>query len=155
MVTPGKVPAACSCGHALDATHMLCCKHGDSAWLLRHNKVQQVLAGFARKQGLAVDQNVRKSFEDAEIKPQNFEPDLIVYFQDQALWGDVSIVEPVAPSNVRGNDNVGAVIVNLEVVKGNAEHAARVRSRAWKAWNKQRQRVRGTSASSVQQLNGS
>ena len=34
-----------------------------------------------------------------------------------------------------------AVIVNLEVVKGNAEHAARVRSRAWKAWNKQRQRV--------------
>jgi hypothetical protein len=203
MVTPGKVPAACSCGHALDATHMLCCKHGDSAWLLRHNKVQQVLAGFARKQGLAVDQNVRKSFEDAEIKSQNFEPDLIVYFQDQALWGDVSIVEPVAPSNVRGNDNVGdamddrartknrkylararsmgadfaplvvethgrfhaeftkllkrlaiqldgyhgitaremAVIVNLEVVKGNAEHAARVRSRAWKAWNKQRQRV--------------
>ena len=182
---------------------MLCCKYGDSAWLLRHNKVQQALAGFARKQGLAVDQNVRKSFEDAEMKSQNFEPDIIVYFQDQALWGDVSIVEPVAPSNVKDNDNVGeamdnrahlknrkylararsmgadfvplvvethgrfhaeftkllkrlaiqldgyhgvtaremAVVVNFEVVKGNAAHAASVRSRAWKAWNKQRQRA--------------
>jgi len=205
MVTPGNVPAACTCGHPLDATHMLCCKHGDSAWLLRHNKIQQALAGFARKQGLAVDQNVRKSIEDAQNMAKNYEPDLILYFQDQALWGDVSVVEPVAPSNVRGNDNVGdamdnrartknrkyldkarsmgadfiplvlethgrlhadftkllkrlaiqvdgyhgltaremALIVNVELVKGNAEHAARVRSRAWKTWYKQRQRLAG------------
>ena len=60
--------------------HMLCCKHGDSAWLLRHNKVQQALAGFARKQGLAVDQNVRKSIEDAQNMAKNYEPDLILYF---------------------------------------------------------------------------
>ena len=194
MVTPGNVPAACTCGHPLDATHMLCCKYGDPAWLLRHNKVQQALAGFARKQELAVDQNVRKSIEDAQNMAKNYEPDLILYFQDQALWGDVSVVEPVAPSNVRGNDNVGdamdnrartknrkyldkarsmgadfvplvlethgrfhadftkllkrlaiqvdgyhgltaremALIVNAELMKGNAEHAARVRSRAWR-----------------------
>ena len=136
---------------------------------------------------------------------KKYEPDLILYFQDQALWGDVSVVEPVAPSNVRGNDNVGdamdnrartknrkyldkarsmgadfiplvlethgrlhadftkllkrlaiqvdgyhgltaremALIVNVELVKGNAEHAARVRSRAWKTWYKQRQRLAG------------
>jgi hypothetical protein len=36
-----------------------------------------------------------------------------------------------------------ALIVNVELVKGNAEHAARVRSRAWKAWYKQRQRLAG------------
>ena len=36
-----------------------------------------------------------------------------------------------------------AVIVNFELVKGNAEHAAKVRSRSisWKAWHKQRQLV--------------
>jgi fumarate hydratase class I len=35
-------------------------------------------------------------------------------------------------------------IVNVELVKGNAEHAARVRScRAWKTWYKQRQRLAG------------
>ena len=200
MVTPGNVPAACACGHLLDATHMVCCKNGDSGWLTRHNKIQQALAGFARKQGLAVDQNVRKSFEDSQIMT---EPDLILYFSDGALWGDVSVVEPVAPSNVRSNDNVGeamdcrariknrkylararsmgadfvplviethgrfhsdftkllkrlatqlddyqgltaremAIIVNFELVKGNAEHAAKVRSRSWKAWHKQRQRL--------------
>ena len=187
MVTPGNVPAACACGHLLDATHMVCCKNGDSGWLTRHNKIQQALAGFARKQGLAVDQNVRKSFEDSQIMT---EPDLILYFSDGALWGDVSVVEPVAPSNVRSNDNVGeamdcrariknrkylararsmgADFVPLviethgrfhsdftkllkrlttqlddyqELVKGNAEHAAKVRSRSWKAWHKQRQRL--------------
>ena len=83
---------------------MVCCKNGDSGWLTRHNKIQQALAGFARKQGLAVDQNVRKSFEDSQIMT---EPDLILYFSDGALCGDVSVVEPVAPSNVRSNDNVG------------------------------------------------
>jgi hypothetical protein len=85
---------------------MLCCKYGDSAcnWLTRHNKIQQAVAGFARKQGLAVDQNARESFDDAQIMSK---PDLILYFPDKALWGDVSVVEPVAPSNVRGNDNVG------------------------------------------------
>ena len=89
MVTPGNVPAACSCGHLLDTTHMLCCKYGDSAWLTRHNKIQQAVAGFARKQGLAVDQNARKSFDDAQIIS---EPDLILYFPDKALWGDVDNV---------------------------------------------------------------
>ena len=93
-----------ACGHLLDTTHMLCCKYGDSAWLSRHNKIQQAVAGFARKQGLAVDQNARKSFEDAQIMS---EPDLILHFPDKALWGDVSVVDPLAPSNVRGNDNVG------------------------------------------------
>ena len=53
---------------------------------------------------MAVDQNARKSFEDAQIMS---EPDLILFFPDKALWGDVSVVEPVAPSNVRGNNNVG------------------------------------------------
>ena len=34
-----------------------------------------------------------------------------------------------------------AVIVNFELVKGNVEHVAKVRSRSWKAWHKQRQRL--------------
>ena len=45
---PGKMPAICACGSALDVTHMLCCKQGESGWLLRHNLLQSSLVLRAR-----------------------------------------------------------------------------------------------------------
>ena len=58
-------------------THMLCCKQGESGWLFRHNSLQASLVGFARVQGLPVEQNVRKSFEDAQQKSKTLEPDAV------------------------------------------------------------------------------
>jgi hypothetical protein len=52
------------------------------------------------------------------------EPNL--YFSDGALWG-VGAVEPVAPSNVRGNDNVGDAMDCRARIK-NRKCMARARS---------------------------
>ena len=77
---------------------MLCCKQGESGWLLRHNLLQSSLVGFARVQGLPVEQNVRKSFDDAQQKSKKLEPDAIIYFPERTLWLDLSITEPTSPS---------------------------------------------------------
>ena len=214
MQTPGKMPDICACGKALDATHLLCCKQGDSAWLLRHNTLQHSLAGLARVQGLPVEQNVRKSFEDAQLKSKSLEPDAILYFPDKPLWVDLTVVEPVGPSIVGRNlidvgDAMGAkadlknakyqlkarsmdaefsplvlethgrfhadfvtllkrlamqldgyhgltaremsVLLNLDLVKGNAAHAAKVKSRVWKAWHKNKQKAGQYSSQAGQQ----
>jgi len=90
---PGKMPAICACDSALDVTHMLCCKQGESGWLLRHNLLQSSLVGFARVQGLPVEQNVRKSFEDAQQKSKTLEPDAVLYFPERPLWVDLSVTE--------------------------------------------------------------
>jgi len=86
---PGKMPAICACDSALDVTHMLCCKQGESGWLLRHNLLQSSLVGFARVQGLPVEQNVRKSFDDAQQKSKKLEPDAIITSQNE-LSGSTS-----------------------------------------------------------------
>ena len=81
------MPAICACDSALDVTHMLCCKQGESGWLLRHSLLQRSLVGmgFARVQGLPVEQNVRKSFEDAQQKSKKLEPDAVIYFPERTL----------------------------------------------------------------------
>ena len=205
MKNPRNTPDVCACDQVLNPTHMLCCKYGSSAWLHRHNTIQHTVEGLARKQGLSVEPNVRKSFEDAQLKSKHLEPDLIIYFPEQPLWTDISVTEATAPSMVRNNNiEVGdamnirastknakywskarsrgaeflplvvethgrfhssfttllkklagqrngqldgyhgltsremAVLINLDLVRGNAAHAAKVRSRAWKAQYKRK-----------------
>ena len=102
---PGKMPAICACDSALDVTHMLCCKQGESGWLLRHNLLQSSLVGFTHKDCQSSRMNVRKSFEDAQQKSKTLEPDAVVYFPDleQTLWVDLSVTEPTAPSALSKN----------------------------------------------------
>jgi hypothetical protein len=197
------MPAICACDSALDVTHLLCCKQGDSGWLLRHNLLQSSLVSFARGQGLPVEQNVRKSFEDAQQKSKTLEPDVVIYFPERPLWVDLSVTEPTAPSalnrnmievgsamNARadsknakylrkaqsmdadfsplvvethGRFHAGfitllkrlatqldggqgltaremAVLLNLDLIKGNAAHAAKVKSRVWMAWHRNKEK---------------
>ena len=88
--------AICACDSALDVTHMLCCKQGESGWLLRHNLLQSSVVNFARVQGLPVE-HVRKSFEDAQQRSKTLEPDAVIYFPERTLWLDFSVTEPTAP----------------------------------------------------------
>ena len=81
MKNPWNVPDTCECRAALTPTHALCCKQGSSAWLHRHNTLQHTVAGFARKQGLSVEANERKTFEHAQQKSKSLEPDLTFIFQ--------------------------------------------------------------------------
>jgi hypothetical protein len=104
---------------------MLCCKQGESGWLLRHNLLQM---GFARVQGLPVEQNVRKSFEDAQQKSKTLEPDAVIYFPERTLWVDFSITEPIAPSAINRNMLEAGSAMNARADLKNAKYLRKAQS---------------------------
>ena len=162
--------------------------------MFRHNLLQSSVVGFARVQGLPVEQNVRKSFEDAQQKSKMLEPDAVIYFPERSQWVDFSVTDPTAPSALSKNMiEVGsamdaradlknakylrkaqsmdadfsplvvrwlpctaqatqldggqgltaremAVLLNLDLIKGSAAHAAKVKSRVWLAWHRNKER---------------
>ncbi len=54
------------------------------------------------------------------------------------LWGDVSVTNLTAPSALlTAREKLKmSVLLNLDLIKGNAAHAAKVKSRVWMAWHK-------------------
>ena len=128
MKNPWNVPDTCECRAALTPTHALCCKQGSSAWLHRHNTLQHTVAGFARKQGLSVEANERKTFEDAQQKSKSLEPDLIIHFPEGPLWVDLSVTEPTAPSLVRNNCFEVGAAMNIRAATKNTKYLSKARS---------------------------
>ena len=136
--------------------------------------LQSSVVSFARVQGLPVEQNVRKSFEDAQQKSKMLEPDAVIYFPERSQWVDFSVTDPTAPSALSKNMiEVGSAMNaradlknakylrkaqsmdadfsplvlthygkrdNLDLIKGNAAHAAKVKSRVWLAWHRNKER---------------
>ena len=125
---PGKMPAICACDSALDVTHMLCCKQGESGWLFRHNLLQSSVVSFARVQGLPVEQNVRKSFEDAQQKSKMLEPDAVIYFPERSQWVDFSVTDPTAPSALSKNMIEVGSAMNARADLKNAKYLRKAQS---------------------------
>lgn len=80
-----------------DPFHALVCnKTRYKGYHIRHNKILEVIALFARRAGIRVEVEARNMNEDDRLKP-----DLILLTKSQVYIIDVTVIHPFANSNMR------------------------------------------------------